>query len=136
MRKRPGFANPEYLLTLTAVLVVLAVIVPQVSRVRQRSRTFKALAALRAASARYAADTKTKGPLDLSDLTKDGRYLDAIPPAEIHGLHPRSTQVRPLGQTDDTGGWTHANWPGSPREGEIWINCTHTDSRGTVWSTY
>lgn len=136
MKKRTGFANPEYLLTLAAVLVVLSIVIPQFARFRQRTRTFKALSALRAASARYAADAKTKGPRELTDLTKDGRYLKEIPPAEIYGRHSRSNQVRPLGQTDDSGGWTHANWPGSPREGDVWINCTHTDAKGSAWSAY
>ena len=135
MKTRTGFANPEYLITLTAVVVILALIVPPIARERQRRRSLNALSSLRAAMARYAAQTKTKGPLELSDLTREG-YLPEIPPAEVFGLHPRSTLVSPLGRTDDSGGWTHSNWPGGRREGEIWINCTHTDGRGALWSAY
>lgn len=136
MRRRPGFANPEYMLTLAALLVFLAIAVPAFVKARQRTLTLRSLASLRAAAGRYAADAKSKGPLLLSELTKDGRYLAAIPPAVVPGLHPASAEVRPVGQTDDSGGWTHANWPGSEREGQIWINCTHTDSKGTLWSSY
>lgn len=136
MKNRSGFANPEYMLVLAAILVSLAVIVPPVVREVQRRRTFKALAALREAAARYAADAKTKGPLELADLTKDGRYLAAIPPAVVPIHHGSSAQVAAMARTDDAGGWTHANWPGSEREGQIWINCTHTDTRGSLWSSY
>ncbi|MBI4348699.1 MAG: hypothetical protein HY553_17810 [Elusimicrobia bacterium] len=130
-----GFANPEYLLTLAVLLVLATLSIPPFVKARQRSLAFKALGELRAASASYAAKTKAKGPLELSDLVKDG-YLPELPPLVVPGLHPRSAVVTPLGQTDDKGGWTHANWPGGPREGEIWINCTHTDSRGALWSSY
>lgn len=134
-RARSGFANPEYLLVLAAILMLLSLIVPAVVKARQRSLTLRALGALRAATASYAARTKNKGPLELSDLVKEGDLAE-IPPAVIPGHHRRSTKVSPLAQTDDSGGWTHANWPGSPREGEVWINCTHTDRRGALWSSY
>ena len=134
MRKNPGFANPEYMIALAAVLIVLAIALPPAARVLQRRRSLKALATLRAAVARYAADTKTKGPLDLSDLTKEGKYLSELPAVGLSGQHAKSARVGAL--TDDTGGWVHSSWPGDPREGSVWINCTHTDNRGTSWSAY
>ena len=131
-----GFANPEYLLTLTAIVIFLALVIPPIQRELQWRRNLKALGALRSAAARYAAETKTKGPKYLSDLAQEGRYLPGIPSIAILGKHPSSAQVRTLGQTDDSGGWTHADWPGSPREGEVWINFTHTDNRGKAWNEY
>ncbi len=115
--QRPGFANPEYMLVLAAVLVVLAVVIPAFVKARQRTHTLRALASLREAARDYAEKTKTKGPLELAELAKDGRYLARIPPAVVPGHHPASAEVRPMAQTDDSGGWTHANWPGSEREG-------------------
>lgn len=134
MKQNRGFANPEIMITLAAVLIVLAIATPPAVRMMERRRVQKALSTLRAAVARYAADTKTKGPIDLSDLTKEGKYLPELPAVGLSGFHSKSSRVGAL--TDDTGGWVYSSWPGDPREGAVWFNCTHTDSRGTSWSAY
>lgn len=136
MKKNSGFANPEYMIALAAIGIILALIIPAVSNARAGRRNRAALATVRSALARYAAETKTKGPVELADLTKDRKYLAAIPPVSIPGRHGPSAQVRALGVTDDTGGWTYSNWPSDPREGEVWINCTHTDNHGKAWKDY
>lgn len=135
-RRRRGFANPEYLLTLAALGIILAVVVPAVAKARERRRNAQALQSLRAAVAAYAADMKTKGPLQLSELTKDGKYLKALPSFGLLGRHQPSSEVKELGVLDDSGGWTYWNWPGSPEEGKVVVNCTHTDSSGRSWASY
>ena len=134
MRRR-GFANPEHLITLTVVAIALAIAVPAVARARERARNLRALQELRAALARYDAATKTRGPGELSELVRGG-YLASIPAVSVMGRHARSARVREVGVTDDSGGWTYSNWPGAARQGEVWINCTHTDSRGKSWDSY
>lgn len=134
MRRRAGFANPEYLLTLFAIVLVLALVIPKVARIRERRRNLAALASVRAALARYAADTKTKGPPELSDLVAK-KYLPAIPEVSILGRHEASSEVHPM-SNEDTGGWGYSGWPGDEREGQVWINCTHTDSNGRAWNSY
>ena len=124
------------MIALAGIAMILALAVPPIARVRERRRNMKALAALRAALAKYAAETKTKGPSQLSDLTRGGKYLAEIPSVEITGRHRRSAEVHSVGLTDDSGGWTYSNWPGDSREGSVWINCTHTDNHGTAWKTY
>ena len=52
------------------------------------------------------------------------------------GVHAPSAEVKADETADDAGGWVYNNWPGSPRGGEAWINCTHTDARGSAWSAY
>ena len=135
MSRRAGFANPEYLLTLTAVAIFLAIAVPRFLQARQRARNLHALAVVREALSRYAADTKTKGPVELSDLAKGGKYLKALPELEIPGHHEPSSEVHPM-SSEDTGGWGYSAWPGDPRQGQVWINCTHTDASGRAWNSF
>ena len=135
-RARPGFANPEYLLALTAIMITLAILIPHISRARERRRNLDALASLRGAISRYAADTKTKGPLEITQLAANGKYLAELPTVQIMGHHARARQVQEMGVTNDEGGWSYSNWPGDARQGEIWINCTHTDGGGHAWNSY
>lgn len=135
-RDNAGFANPEYMIVLTIMLIILSVAVPKVAELRERSRNLKALATLRSALARYAADTKTKGPADLSELTKGAKYLAEIPPVGLRGHHDRSAQVYPFQVGGDAGGWSYSSPTGAYEGVGIWINCTHTDSRGRAWNTY
>lgn len=133
---KSGFANPEYLIALTALALILAWAIPAASKARDRRRNLRSLSELRGALARYAADTKIRGPASLSELTAGGKYLAAIPAATMTGLHRPSSLTRELGVTDDSGGWSYSNWPGDARQGEVWLNCTHTDGRGKAWSEY
>ncbi len=134
--KNAGFANPEYMIALAVVGVILSVAVPTIARLRDRSRNLKALATLRSALSRHAAETKTKGPADLSDLTKDGKYLSEIPSVAPGGHHPRSAQAYPLGVSADAGGWAYSSARGSSTLSGVWINCSHTDNRGRAWNAY
>ena len=36
----------------------------------------------------------------------------------------------------DAAGWVYANVPGESYFGSIFVNCTHTDSKGTLWEDY
>ena len=133
---RRGFANPEIMLLIVAILIGLAIAVPAFARAREKRRNFHALNQLRAAIQIYSDDTKTKGPPTLEELTKGGKYLSAIPTVSIMGQHSASAQVKLMGVTDDAGGWSYSSWPGDARQGEVWINCTHTDSTGKAWKDY
>jgi hypothetical protein len=135
-KAKSGFANPEYLIALTGLALLAAVAVPFALRFQDRRRNLGALSELRGALARYAEDTKMKGPASLADLTTGGKYLAAMPTAGMTGLHRPSARVSELGVTDDSGGWSYSNWPGDPRQGQVWINCTHTDRSGRRWNEY
>ncbi len=135
-RLTSGFANPTYLITLAFVALVLAWVIPAAFRARDRRQNLRALADLRGALSRYEADTRTKGPASLSDLTAGGKYLVTIPEALLSGFHRSSSRIHEMGVTDDTGGWSYSNWPGDARQGQVWINCTHTDAHGKPWNAY
>lgn len=94
------------------------------------------LNSLRAALGIYQADHDGKLPDSLAELTRDERYLRRIPLAIVPDLHKDASAVKNGRQSDDAGGWLFdVTDSSSPAEG-IWVNCTHTDSFGSAWSTY
>jgi len=51
--------------------------------------------------------------------------------AKLKPLHPDSTAVRLASSPDDTGGWLF-----DEAAGKVLVNCTHTDTKGSVWTGY
>lgn len=82
---------------------------------------------LRRALARFSENRK-QPPKDLAELT-DGSLLKTIPLSRARPYHPDSSAVRQAASADDSGGWVYDG-------ARVWINCTHTDSKGLVWTTY
>ena len=135
MRTRRGFANPEYLLALTGLLIVFAVVVPPVVRVLHARRDLRSLQAVRAALARRRAEHKGESPAYLQDLVKEG-YLNELP--AVHGGgHPAAAWVKNGDTPDDAGGWLYDAWPRAGHlDATASIDCTHTDARGAAWNAY
>ncbi|MBI2071761.1 MAG: gamma-glutamyltransferase [Gemmatimonadetes bacterium] len=36
----------------------------------------------------------------------------------------------------DGAGWAYVNAPGDSNFGTVWVNCTHTDTKGSIWTSY
>lgn len=90
------------------------------------SRTLSNLAALRRDPARFDADRRGTAPLPPA----------AAPMAYLPDLHKDSAAVLKGPAADDSGGWLlDPSSAGGPAFG-LRVNCTHTDSRGTAWSSY
>lgn len=85
------------------------------------------LGSIRAALSRYHGDTQGKHPPGLDALS--GKYLDSLPLAKTQNYHRDSSAVHSGKLADDSGGWLY--------DGEnVSVNCTHTDTKGNVWSSY
>jgi hypothetical protein len=104
-----------------------------------RGATLGNLGAMRSALSIYYGDTEGNYPFHISELTRDGRYLSSIPKAKIRAkgrVHKDSNRVRYGKSPTDEGGWLYNNESTDPNYGTLIVNCTHTDYRGNVWSTY
>ena len=65
-----------------------------------------------------------------------GKYLSAVPLAKAPNYHgDLSTTVNGV-SANDAGGWSFNNVASDANVGTLWVNCTHTDTRGQVWTTY
>lgn len=103
------------------------------------------LGAIRSALSIYYGDNEGKYPDSLSRLTEHGKYLSSIPKIKLAD-HAETDAVLLVsgvkdmaglrGKLKDKGGYAYVSDPGSPLNGTVVIDCTHTDSRGTVWYQY
>lgn len=103
------------------------------------------LGAVRSALSIYYGDAEGRYPAKLSDLTIGGKYLSAIPKIQI-GAHKLTDAVLDVKEVSghaalrrklkDTGGWAYVSDPKSPIYGTVVIDCTHTDTRSSVWAEY
>jgi hypothetical protein len=107
----------------------------ELARKSREGATRGGLNSLRSALSVYKGDQQGRHAPDLSVLTVAGKYLSKIPLSKVPPYHPDSFAVR-LGTTsDDSGGWLY-DPTGGPRPAPVRVNCTHTDSKGTVWTAY
>ena len=134
-------------------------------RKAQEGQTKGGLGALRSAVSIYYADMEGQYPFDPNSLTVNGKYLLAIPTLRLPYYHPDtalssyypvvcgSLPCDPLtSSTVSGGGWgdrqpfwmlgflpiNAADFPivDNSNLGNVWIDCSHTDSKGTLWTSY
>lgn len=160
----PGFTLIELMIVVAIIGVLAAIAIPKFSELIRKSNegTNRGnLGALRSALSIYYSDMEGNWPTDnLASLTANGKYLKAIPEYKAVGYHAGSSGVcaslyssggscaiglgAPFMYDGQSNGiiwvyWDRDQLPmsGTPRyKGDIWIGCTHTDTKGTVWTSY
>lgn len=141
MRER-GFANIEFQLLIAIIGILLAIAIPKFAELIRRSNeaaTRGNLGAVRAALELYRRETNGRFPYHPDSLVFGGRYLKSMPSAKTPPHHPDSSRTR-IGtgpwDADDTGGWLYVGDPSAKTRGAFVVNCTHTDAKGKLWSSY
>ena len=137
-----GFTLIELMIVVAIIGILAAIAIPKFAELIRKSNEGSAkgnLGALRSALSIYYGDMEGLYPVDLTALTSGGKYLNTITKAKAPNYHPDSQSINqnsgPLSITD-IGGWAYANVPGDSNFGTLWVNCTHTDTKGSVWTTY
>lgn len=99
--------------------------------------TVGSLGGLRSALSIYYGDLEGQYPEDLGELTVAGKYISSFPKVKTLD-HPDSNEIVSMPSLSglDTGGWGYVNNPYDQHYGNIFIDCTHTDPRGKVWTAY
>ena len=92
------------------------------------------LGSFRSAISIYYADMEGQYPSDLQSLTISSKYLASLPSSAPAYFHAASAQIGSV--LGDVGGWGYDSDSSSVRFGSLWVNCTHTDSKATTWSSY
>jgi hypothetical protein len=73
----------------------------------------------------------------LGALTIAGKYLNPLPAAKAPAYHQdASTILEGQSTSNDGAGWLYNNRAADPNLGSVYVNCTHTDTKGSVWTTY
>ena len=141
-RTRSGFTLVELMMVVAVISILAAVAAPKFSDMVRKSNEGASkgnLGALRSALSIYYADMEGQYPDDLTALTLNGKYIAAIPAARAPNYHAAtvSQQVyRVSAVVSDYGGWIYDDIPGDSDYGKVYINCTHTDMKGSSWTSY
>lgn len=162
MRRTNGFTLIELMIVVAIIGVLAAIAVPKFAELIRKSGEGQIkgnLGAIRSALAIYYGDMEGAYPADAYSLTIGGKYLSAIPSIKVPNYHASTTVIRhnlntnPFGCGSgyvlDTGEWIYWSDDGSlcalsippvgqraRSQGEFWVACGHTDTKGSAWTSY
>lgn len=143
---RGGFTLIELMMVVAIISLLATIAFPKFANlvIRSKEAVLRGnLGALRSAVKIYYCDTEGIYPDSLNTLTIGNKYLDSFPRASIptfpgHGTSNAVTGNNGLGLVDFNGAsslWYYEFYPGFPTvRGKVYVNCTHADSRGAIWS--
>ncbi len=142
MKKRHGFTLIELMIVVAIIGILASIAIPKFADLIRKSQEGASkgnLGAFRGAMSIYYADMDGQHPADPIALTVAGKYLTAIPQAKTPNYHSDGSAVllgsMGVGPTD-VSGWIFDSVPSDFYYGQVWVNCTHTDTKGSVWSAY
>jgi general secretion pathway protein G len=136
---RKGFTLIELMIVVAIIGILAAIAVPKFANLIRKSNEGASkgnLGSIRGALSIYYGDLEGQYPSDMSSLDFMGKYMAAIPPAKVPNYHTDSSVITNGAVPTDSGGWLYDNVTGDPNLGTVWVNCTHTDTKGSVWTVY
>ena len=139
MKKNKGFTLIELMIVVAIIGILAAIAIPKFAELIRKSSEGASkgnLGAVRSALSIYYGDMEGQYPDQLPSLTVSGKYLSAIPLAKAPNFHADASSVANQTASNNAGGWSYNNTLTDANLGTVWVNCTHTDTKGSVWTTY
>ncbi|MFH1725217.1 MAG: prepilin-type N-terminal cleavage/methylation domain-containing protein [Elusimicrobiota bacterium] len=146
-----GFTLVEMMIVITTMGILASVFAPKFGDILEKSQegaTKGKLGSIRSAVTIYYADNEGRFPS--AEKSKKGspvlqdalvpKYLSDIPEARVASHHPPSRLVHAMEKAPDkkhdNGYWGYGSVETGAGWGNVWVLCNHTDSKGTLWTTY
>ena len=147
MKKTTGFTLIELMIVVAIIGILAAIAIPKFADLIRKSNegaTKGNLGAIRSAVSIYYGEQEGTWPFvsganTLASIltTNNGMFIKAMPNSYEPNYHAATSSVS-LDAVGDDGYWGYENSlaGGVKTTGDVWVNCTHTDTKTTVWSTY
>ena len=141
-KAKRGFTLIELMIVVAIIGILAAIAIPKFAELIRKSNegaTKGNLGAIRSALSIYYGDMEGYYPLNADTLTIGGKYLTTIPLAKAPNYHADGQAVVFLtvsANPTDVGSWYYNDEATNANVGNTLVNCTHTDTKGTVWTGY